>query len=183
MNIEVNARHFDLTDALRDHVESKLEPVGRFYDGIDDVHVILDFSSGTNQVHIQLRGDNLRLDARAKSHDMYAAYDHAVSSIERQLRKFKDRIHGHPHRSIRKNGQAPPSVSIYVPLEQSGLSSDIILSDDVELPRLSTQDAIMQFELGDEDHLVFYNNETELPSAVYATEDGNPQVVELVRNG
>ncbi len=56
MNIEISARHFDLTDALKNHVEDKLSVLAKFYDGIDDVHVILELSSGMNNAHVQLRG-------------------------------------------------------------------------------------------------------------------------------
>ncbi|HRW78812.1 MAG TPA: ribosome-associated translation inhibitor RaiA, partial [Candidatus Sabulitectum sp.] len=93
MNIEISARHFDLTDALKDHVEDKLSVLAKFYDGIDDVHVILELSAGINRSHVQLRGDRLRLDSRAKGHDMYFAFDDCANSLERQLRKFKETHH------------------------------------------------------------------------------------------
>jgi len=73
MNIEISGRHFNLTDAMKEHVEKKLATIERFYDGINDVHVILEVTSGTNHVHIQLRGNHLKLDSKSKSHDIYSA--------------------------------------------------------------------------------------------------------------
>ena len=107
MNIEISARHFDLTDALKVHVDEKLSILDKFYDGIDDVHVILELSSGFSRSHVQLRGDRLRLDSRSKGHDMYFAFDDCAASLERQLKKFKETHHNHPRREI--NEKKPPN--------------------------------------------------------------------------
>jgi len=178
MNIEISARHFDLTDALKDHVEDKLSVLAKFYDGIDDVHVILELSSGMNRSHVQLRGDRLRLDSRAKGHDMYFAFDDCANSLERQLRKFKETHHDHPKRP--GNGKGMVSGAWYVAAEPSELNRPVLLKDDKELCKYSTNQAMTEFEVsGSEDNLVFYNIETDCFSAVYRTSSGVTQVVEL----
>jgi len=180
MNIEISARHFDLTDALKGHVEDKLSMLAKFYDGIDDVHVILELSSGINNSHVQLRGDRLKLDSRAKGHDMYFAFDDCASSLERQLRKFKETHHDHPRRKA--NGKLPISGAWYIPAEPSELETPVLLKDDGELKRLSTNQAMTEFEVGgSENVLIFFNNETDCFSAAYRTSNGVTQVVELTR--
>jgi len=180
MNIEISARHFELTDSLREHVDEKLSALGKFYDGIDDVHVILDLSSGINRSHVQLRGDRLRLDSRAKGHDMYFSFDECASSLERQLKKFKETHHNHPHRE--KNGTSLISGAWYVPAEPSELTVPVLLEDAAELKRFSTNAAMTEFEVsGSEDNLIFFNTETDCFSAAYRTSTGATQVVELAR--
>jgi len=178
MKVEMNGRHFDLTEALKDHVEKKLATLEKFYNGIDDVHVILEFATGTNRVHLQLRGDHIKLDARGSSHDMYAAFDSAFDSLEGQMRKFKDRHHGHPHRK-RENGSAPFSCTFYVPAEDSGFDGGILLDDSSEVPRLRTAEALIEFETEGLAHMVFFNTETDRLSLVYTDPAGGSQVVEL----
>ena len=181
MNIELDGRHFDLTEALKSHVEKKLSSLEKYYDGIDRVHVILEVTAGVNHVHVQLRGDRLKLDSRSKSHDMYAAFDESAYNLERQLRKFKDRIHGHPHR---KNGIGRPSEEMesgtyYIPAEMSELDRALLVRDDVTLPRMTTNEAMTELEVNNSEHLVFYNTETESISAAYRTSTDTSQVVEL----
>lgn len=180
MNIEISARHFDLTDALKNHVEDKLSVLAKFYDGIDDVHVILELSSGMNNAHVQLRGDRLRLDSKSKGHDMYFAFDDCANTLERQLRKFKETHHNHPKRQT--NGKQPVSGAWYIPAEPSELQGPVLLEDNAELNRYSTNEAMTEFEVGgSEGSLIFMNTETDRFSAVYRTASGVTQVVELAR--
>jgi putative sigma-54 modulation protein len=182
MNIELDGRHFDLTDALKNHVENKLSGLAKYYDGIDRVHVILEVTSGINHAHVQLRGDRLKLDARSESHDMYAAFDESTENLERQLRKFKDRIHGHPHR---KNGNGNGTdraldATYYVPVEVSELEKPILVPNSTALLRLTTNEAMTEFEVGGYEYLVFYNTETDSINAAYRTSTATTQVVELI---
>ncbi|MCK5840624.1 MAG: ribosome-associated translation inhibitor RaiA [Candidatus Sabulitectum sp.] len=180
MNIEISARHFEITDSLREHVDEKLSVMGKFYDGIDNVHVILDLSSGISRSHVQLRGDRLRLDSRSKGHDMYFSFDDCVSSLERQLKKFKETHHNHPHRI--KDGNILISGAWYVAAEPSELTAPVLLEDAAELQRFSTNAAMTEFEVsGSDENLIFFNTETDCFSAAYRTSTGATQVVELAR--
>ena len=42
MNITVEARHMEVTDAMRDYVESKAAKLPRYYDNVLSVDAILD---------------------------------------------------------------------------------------------------------------------------------------------
>lgn len=182
MNIELSGRHFNLTDALKEHVEKKLKSINRFYNGIDDIHVILEVTSGTNHVHIQLRGNHLKLDSKSKSHDIYVAFDDAFDSLERQIRKYKARKHNHSHRKAQDSNGKIPSSTYYVPAEESDFKDGILIDDTIEIPRLKTKDAIMEFEIEADDQFIFHNTETGSLSVVYLTPSGSTQVVELVES-
>ena len=177
MNIEISGRHFDLTDALKEHVEHKLKTIDRFYDGISDIHVILEVTSGTNHVHLQVRGNHIKLDSKSEAHDIYAAFDDAFDSLESQVRKFKDKMHNHSHRN-ESNGT---SLTYYVAAEESEFDNGILIDDLKQIPRLKTEDAIMNFEIEQEGDYLFQNTETGKLSIVYLTSSGKTQVVELVR--
>ncbi|PIE51721.1 ribosomal subunit interface protein [Candidatus Fermentibacteria bacterium] len=182
MNIEISARHFDLTDALKNHVEEKLSMLDRFYDGIDDVHVILELTSGMNHSHVQLRGDRVRLDSRSESHDMYFAFDHCASNLERQLRKFKETHHDHPKRQ--HSSKSTESGTWYIAAEPSEMDAPVLLRDNSKLERFTTNQAMTEFEVrGSDDVLIFYNTETDTLSSAYRTTSGVTQVVELTRKG
>lgn len=180
MNVEISARHFELTDSLKEHVDEKLSVLDKFYDGIDDVHVILELSSGMSRSHVRLRGDRLRLDSKAKGHDMYFSFDDCVSSLERQLKRFKETHHNHPHRE--KNGKKLISGAWYVAAEPSELTVPVLLEDAAELKKYSTNAAMTEFEVsGSDKNLIFFNTETDCFSAAYRTSSGATQVVELAR--
>ena len=180
MDIEISGRHFNLTDALKQHVEKKLTTIDRFYDGIDDVHVILEVTSGINQVHIQVRGNHIKLDSKSKSHDIYSAFDDAFESLVIQVRKFKDRIHNHTHRKNHTSDNV--SLTYYVPAEESEFGDGVLIDDSTKIPRVTTEDAIINYEIESDDRYIFQNIETGMLSVVYSTLSGKAQVVELVRD-
>ncbi len=177
MNIEISGRHFDLTDALKEHVEHKLKTIDRFYDGISDVHVILEVTSGTNHVHLQVRGNHILLDSKSEAYDIYSAFDDAFDSLESQVRKFKDKMHNHSHR----NDLNGTSLTYYVAAEESEFDKGILIDDLKRIPILKTEEAIMNYEIEQEGNYVFQNTETGKLSIVYLTPSGKTQVVELVR--
>jgi putative sigma-54 modulation protein len=185
MNIEISGRHFDLSEGMKLHAREKLSVLERFYDGIDDVHVVLEFTAGTNQAHVQLRGDRVKLDARAKSHDMYAAFDETVANLERQLRRFKDRAHGHPHRSGQEQAgsAAPATYDLWGPAESSEFNGPVAIDNPETLPKFDTTAAMTEYETNGGRYLPFMNTETGKVNAVYRASSGASQVVELIRLG
>lgn len=180
MDIKISGRHFQLTDALKQHVEKKLKTIDRFYNGIDDVHVILEVTSGINHVHIQVRGNHIKLDSKSKSHDIYSAFDDAFESLEKQVRKFKEKIHNHSHRKNHRSDET--SLTYYVPAEESELGDGVLIDDSAKVPRVTTEDAIINYEIESDDRYIFQNVETGMLSVVYSTHSGKAQVVELVRD-
>jgi putative sigma-54 modulation protein len=185
MNIEISGRHFDLSEGVKTHVRDKLTVLERFYDGIDDMHVILEVTAGTNHAHVQLRGDRIRLDARARSHDMYAAFDETVANLERQLRRFKDRAHGHPHRGgpDQPGHAAPATYDLWGPAETSEFTGPVAIDNPDALPKYDTTGAMTEYELNGGRYLPFLNVETGRVNAVYRSSSGSSQVVELTRLG
>lgn len=179
MNIQISGRHFDLTDALKEHVTDKLDTFSKYYDGITDIHVILEVTAGIEHAHIQLRGNHLKLDAKTKSHNMYSAFDDAAAILETRIRKFKDKLHGHPHRDDSFGNGNGTSYTRYLPIEESTLTEDIFIDDSKKLRKMKTSKAILEYEVNGGDYFVFLNSETDTISAVYTGTAGNSQVVEL----
>lgn len=181
MNIYISGRHFDLSEGIKNYAREKLSVMEKFYDGIDDIHVVLEFTAGTNNARIQVRGDRLKIDARAKSHDMYAALDEAISNLERQLRRFKDRLHSHPRRAGQEDVNAAfiSSADIWMPAEGSELTGPMVIDNIDSLPRMTTEAAMTEYELSGGHCMLFHNVDTSAVNAVYHASDGSSRVVEL----
>ena len=101
MNIVVHARHMEVTDSIRNYVESKVSKLPKFYDGIQSVEVILDVEADQSVVEIIItaRRKNTFV-ATHRDADLYAGVDQALHKIANQLRRHKDRVRdrqGTPH--------------------------------------------------------------------------------------
>ena len=87
MQVNITGHHVELTDALRDYVNEKLERVERHYDNITTVQVTLSVEKERQQAACILHAAGADLHAEALDSDMYAAIDALADKIDRQLVK------------------------------------------------------------------------------------------------
>lgn len=92
MLVKTTARHFDLTDGLKDHVKERLERLKKYSYPILEAHVILSVEKYRNIAEITLHGDGLKVAGRGESLDMYAAIDEVVEKLEKQVSRHKGKI-------------------------------------------------------------------------------------------
>jgi len=101
VNITVKARHMDVTDAIRTHVESKVQRLPRYYDGIQSVEVILDVEAEHTVVEmiVSARRKSTFV-ATQRNADLYAGVDQCLAKIVEQLRRHKDKVRDHKGLSL-----------------------------------------------------------------------------------
>jgi putative sigma-54 modulation protein len=98
MQINVTGRHLDVTDPIRQYVHDKLERIGRHLDNQFDVHVILSIEKLRQKAEATLHVIGGKLHAEADDEDMYAAVDALADKLDRQIRKYKEKLTDH-HRT------------------------------------------------------------------------------------
>jgi putative sigma-54 modulation protein len=99
LKIDISGRHLLVTRAMKDYAREKMERLGRFYDRIRRVQVVMDVQGERQQVEMVVslaRGSHIIAHARDSS--MYAAIDFVVDKCERQLTKLKEKLRGHKGR-------------------------------------------------------------------------------------
>ncbi|MBI5040198.1 MAG: ribosome-associated translation inhibitor RaiA [Gammaproteobacteria bacterium] len=98
MQIILTGNHVEITDALRQYVNSKMERLERHFDNVTDLHVVLSVEKLRQKAEatLHLSGNNLHADAIEE--DMYAAIDALADKLDRQLKKHKEKVTDH-HRS------------------------------------------------------------------------------------
>lgn len=104
MKVTVNARHMDVTDAIKDYIESKVDKFSHFYDNVMSVEVILDIEAeeAVVEIVVQARRKHTFV-ASHRDEDMYASIDQCVDKVTQQLRRYKDKSrdrHGPSHSEI-----------------------------------------------------------------------------------
>lgn len=107
MNLTITGQHLEITPAIREYVESKLERVVRHFDQIIDIAVILGVEklsekskSQRAEVNLRMKGNVIHVDNVAD--DLYAAIDGLVDKLDRQVLKHKEKIQEHQHEGIKR---------------------------------------------------------------------------------
>ncbi|RYE76837.1 MAG: ribosome-associated translation inhibitor RaiA [Oxalobacteraceae bacterium] len=107
MNILITGHHIDLTPAIREYVETKLEKVISHFDQVIDVAVILGVEAPAEKEKRQRAEANLRikgdvLHAECYAENLYAAIDMMMDKLDRQVQKIKGKTQGHRQESPKR---------------------------------------------------------------------------------
>ncbi|MGH9436876.1 MAG: ribosome hibernation-promoting factor, HPF/YfiA family [Terriglobia bacterium] len=101
MQNTITGRHLDITPALKDYVESKLERLERHHEPPTSVQVILTVEKLDHKAEGILRVSGETVYAESTDENMYAAIDALADKLDRQLRR---------HKSKRTNHHATPAA-------------------------------------------------------------------------
>lgn len=106
MNLLLTGQHVDVSPALRDYVETKLERVIRHFDQIIDIAVVLGVEKPAEkdkrqraEVNLRVKGNVFHLDHYAE--DLYAAIDGLVDKLDRQVLRYKEKVQDHKHEPLK----------------------------------------------------------------------------------
>lgn len=107
MQIHVTARHVEVTDDVREHIETKAGKLPRFYDRIHEIEVILDHESEQFTAEIIVRTDQRHtFVAKETGPDTFVLIDVITEKLERQLIRHKEKQRSHKH-----DGKAEPPAA------------------------------------------------------------------------
>lgn len=96
MNVSISGHHISVTDAMNTAVQEKLEKIGRHFDQIQSIQVILSLdNSGAKKSHKAeaiMRVSGKEMFVQALDDDMYKAINEMADKLDRQVRKYKTRL-------------------------------------------------------------------------------------------
>ena len=92
MQLNLTGRHVEITDSLKDYVESKFAKLDRHSDHINNVHVILDVEKLNQKAEATIYVNGAELFASTEHLDMYAAIDLLIDKLNRQVVKYKEKL-------------------------------------------------------------------------------------------
>ena len=110
MQLSTTFRHMDASQAVREYAAEKLDKIRKYFhkDPIA-AHAVFSVERGFNHVaDINITLPNgIVINAKETTEDMYSSIDLAAARIERQVRKWKEKIrdhkpHGGPSTSVRE---------------------------------------------------------------------------------
>ena len=161
MRIKITGRNIELTEGLKAAVEDKLNKLEKYFTSDTEVNVTLSVEKERQKVEVTIPMKGSYIRSEQVSSDMYVSIDLVEEVIERQLRKYKNKI-------VDKQQAAANFQKAY-------LDKDYDEDEDVKIIRtkkfgikpMYPEDACVQMELLGHNFFVFYNAETEQVNVVY----------------
>lgn len=164
------------SDALKSYAAEKLERIKKYIDEPVVAQVYLTVEKIRHIVEITINAKGVSTKASEATNDMYASIDSVIDKIERQLRRYKERLKGHkpsegPERQVQKTIISADDV------DQSK-ESVVIKTKTVSLKPMSVDEAVMQMDLLHKDFLVFTDANSGHVNVIYRRRDGNFGLIE-----
>ena len=161
MRITILGRNIDVTEGLKAAVEEKVGKLEKYFTPDTEVHVTLSVEKERQKIEVTIpvKGNIIR--SEQVSNDMYVSIDLVEEVIERQLKKYKNKLI-----DAKQGGGSFTSEF---------LEKDFETDDEVKIIRtkcfgvkpLYPEDACVQMELLGHNFFVFRNAETDEVNVVY----------------
>ena len=95
MNLQISGHHIEVTPALREYVETKLEPVINHFDRVTGVNVILSVEKLKQKAEVTVHVPGKDIFVESIEDDLYAAIDSMFDKLDRQVLKHKQKLQDH----------------------------------------------------------------------------------------
>ena len=162
MNFIISGKNIDVTAGLRSAIEQKLGKLERYFTPDTDIFVTLSVEKGRQKIEVTIPVMGTIIRSEQVSDDMYVSIDLVEEVIERQLRKFKNKL-------IAKHQEGGHFKAAFSEME------DVETEDEIKIIRtkrfgikpMFPEDACVQMELLGHNFFVFNNAETETICVVY----------------
>ena len=161
MNLVISGKNLDITEGLRSAIEEKIGKLERYFTDTTEVYVTLSTEKNRQKIEITIPMKGSIIRAEEVSSDMYVSIDLLEEVIERQLRKYKNKL-------IDKEQNAAH-------LSQSFIEADDFEDEDIQIIRskkfamkpMDPEEACVQMELIGHNFFVFRNSDTDEVNVVY----------------
>ncbi len=92
MQKKISARHFDLTEDLKEKAEAEMDSLTRYYDNIISADLVLDMERHRRLAELKIQVYNQTIASSAESDDMINSITTAVDKVRTQLLKYKGKL-------------------------------------------------------------------------------------------
>lgn len=161
MKFVIIGRNIEVTPGLKSAVEDKIGKLEKYFTPETEVHVALSVEKERQKIEVTIPVKGSIIRSEQVSNDMYVSIDLVEEIIERQLKKYKNKI-------VDKHQAATSFSKMYV-------ENDYVEDDEVKIVRtkrfdikpMYPEDACIQMELLGHNFFVFINAETDQVNVVY----------------
>ena len=186
MKILIHGKNLELTGALKEYTEAKIEKATHHYKDIvkeADIHLSIEknprVSFQTAEVTIFANGTIIR--AEEKTENLYSSIDLVSNKLCRKLRKYKERHNKTLHNNLVKNKHSYSNETeetnslvkdIFNPERKAILPEPSIKNKYFEMAPISLEEARKQLDLIDHDFYVFRNQKNNELQVIYKRNHG-----------
>ncbi|HBY07198.1 MAG TPA: ribosome-associated translation inhibitor RaiA [Chloroflexi bacterium] len=185
LEVDIYGRNMEITERIEEYVDKKVSKLDRYLSNIDQARVDLAYAKSARsaadrhvaQITITGRGYILRAEERAD--DIFAAFDAALSKMQRRIERFKGK-----RQRGRGDGRSTAELADVTELateeiEETEVTPVIARRKKFFITPMDEMEAIEQMNLlGHEEFFVFFNANTNAINVLYKRRDDTYGLIE-----
>ena len=163
MKIKIFGKNIEVTEGIRSAVEEKIGKLDKYFAEETRVDVTLSVNKNEQKVEVTIPVKGRIIRAEEISDDMYVSIELVEEVIERQLKKYKNKL-------IDRKRNAADFAPEYVDEDEEIFEEEevkIIRAKKFGIKPMNAEEACVQMELLGHNFYVFLNAETEEVNVVY----------------
>ena len=173
MKFIISGKNIDVTPGLRSAIEQKLGKLERYFTPETEIIVTLSVEKERQKIEVTIPVKGSIIRSEQVSDDMYVSIDLVEEVIERQLRKYKNKL-------IAKHQEGGNFQPAFTEQEVDADEGEIkiIRTKRFGIKPMFPEDACVQMELLGHNFFVFCNAETDEVNVVYKRKDNTYGLIE-----
>ena len=174
MKYNIRGDKLEVTDAINNYVESKLDRLNKYFKE-DDIlaNVLLRVRGNSQIIEVTIPTDKFILRGEEEDKDLYAAIDLVTDKLERQIRKNKTRL----NKQNLDNKYKEFNFDYEITNEEDD-NEVIVKRKNIEMKPMDEEEAILQMNLLGHEFFVYKDMHTNNVCVLYKRKDGNYGLIE-----
>ena len=165
MEIKVLGKGIDVTEAIKEYTERKLDRIDKYFDS-SEAEVTIRTEKKDQIAEIKVIGNGVNYRAESEEKDLYASIDKVIDILEGQIRKTKTK-----KEKTMKEGSL--KMQIQDQAKEAEIANEILKYGYYEIKPLAEEDAMLELqERPTHNFLPFINIETNKVCVIYKLKDG-----------
>lgn len=162
MRYTIIGRNIEVTPALKDTVQDKIGKLDKYFTPDTEVHATLSVEKDKQKIEVTIPVKGGIIRAEQSSSDMYVSIDLVEEIIERQIKKYKNKL-------IDRKQSASFFSQNFIEEETPQQEDEIriVKTKRFGMKPMDPEEACIQMELLGHNFYVFLNSETEEVNVVY----------------
>jgi ribosomal subunit interface protein len=179
MQIKITGKNLDVGEALRDRINERLRLLQqKYFEGTTHGHVTVEKQRSNFHCDCTLLlATGLKLQAHGSDADAFPSFEAAALHLERQLKRYKQRIKDHHKRREPVRQMEAASYVISAAPEEEAPAADlnpvVVAESATQVPELTVGEAVMQLDISSVPFVLFRNAGNGTLNVVYRRNDGN----------
>jgi putative sigma-54 modulation protein len=176
MKYNIRGDKLEVTDAINNYVESKLDRLNKYFKE-DNIlaNVLLRVRGNSQIIEVTIPTDKFILRSEEEDKDLYAAIDLVTDKLERQIRKNKTRLSKQTSDNKFKEFNFDYETDEH---EESSEEETIVKRKKLEMKPMDEEEAILEMNLLGHEFFVYKDMHTNQINVLYRRKDGNYGLIE-----